>query len=238
MWDIWQNPPWNATARRKNCLFPVIKVMVHGYFTWKLPQGMELQARKEEVSVCVTGHRIMKYVQIMRWWSSTLRQWPRWNLGSIDVLNTLFYPAQPTCLICFCIFPFHTLSYSPPLPVAVFCCHTSLFYPLLTSSPGMVCRPLGRCPHLPPTIFRCLSLHLTLHGFSHCIYSICSPPPLPPSGCTQVPVGPLGLPHIGYLRASMPLPLLLCVCSYSLHLLVVGICFRMYISCKEKGPVW
>ena len=52
---------------------------------------------------CVTGHRLVEYVQIIRWWSSNLGQWPLQNLGSVAMLNTLFYPSRPTCLSRLCI---------------------------------------------------------------------------------------------------------------------------------------
>ena len=33
--------------------------------------------------VCVTGHRSVEYVRIMRWLNSNLGQWPLQNLGSV-----------------------------------------------------------------------------------------------------------------------------------------------------------
>ena len=66
------------------------------------------------VCVCVTGHRSVEYVQIMRWWSSNLGQWPLQNLGSVDMLITYYRPYLTTCLNCLWIVLVHSSNLPTP----------------------------------------------------------------------------------------------------------------------------
>ena len=45
--------------------------------------------------MCVTSHQSVECVQIMRWLSSNLGEWPLWNLGSVAYCYVL-YLSHPT----------------------------------------------------------------------------------------------------------------------------------------------
>ena len=126
--------------------------------------------------MCATGHLFVDYVQTMRWWSSNLRQRPFQNLGSVAILDTLFYPALPTCLSRFCIVLGTLLLPNTPPSVAVHCLRTSLSHPLPNPSLGAVRCPYGRFPYLPPVCFRRSSLRPALRACTCCFFHVRSPP--------------------------------------------------------------
>ena len=91
--------------------------------------------------VCVTSHRIVKYVRIMRWWSPNIGQWHLGNLGPDAMIRNLFNPYRLTCLSRFWIVIGPLLHPNPPQSVAVCCQCPSISHPPPTSYPGAVKRP-------------------------------------------------------------------------------------------------
>ena len=100
---------------------------------------------------------------------------------------------------------------SPPPSVAVRFHSTSMYYQILTSSPGAERRPPGRCQYLPPASLRCSYLHPTPHAYGCCRFPRPVAPPLPPSSFTQVPVSSGGLPIVGHSVSLVSPPLPPCV---------------------------
>ena len=104
----------------------------------------------------------------MRWFVFQPRTVTAPDLGSAAMLNTLFYPACPTCLSRFWIFLYSLLCPNVPPSVFVCLCSTSLSPPSPNCSPRTVLRPPGRCPHHPPTRFHRSSLRLAPHACACC----------------------------------------------------------------------
>ena len=134
-------------------------------------------------------------VQIMRWFLFQPQTVTALGIGSVAMINTLFYPARPTCLSRFWIFLDSLLRPTSPPSVIVRCRSTYLSHPLPTSSPSSVLRPPGSRPHLTPAIFRRSYPRPAPHPCACCRSRVRSPPcccprPAPSSlsspGCSPV----------------------------------------------------
>ena len=157
--------------------------------------------------MCFLGHRSVACVQMMRWWSSNLRQWPLRNLGSVAILNTYSRPSFPTCLNRFCIVP-GFLPHSPPPPTSS---RSSSYHLSVTTAPHLLFRcgtpsiwmsptPANRWPMLLISAPRFACLYLSP-------FLIRLPPSLLPLAWTQVPDSLRGFSYRGSLRLTCVPPL-------------------------------
>ena len=120
------------------------------------------------VCVCVTGHRSVGFVQIIRWWSSNPGKWPLRNLGSVaycyvfilDLPHPLFppsdvlpggappsFPNTPSTNVCCVSEQDHPPTWDSPVSVPAYRCYRPYTYPSLSVLP----------PSDPPSLSPCLS---------------------------------------------------------------------------------
>ena len=144
----------------------------------------------------------------MRWWISNLGQWSLWNVGSVAMLNTLFYSC-PIFISRFWIVIGYLFRPTTPKSVTVLCSRTSMSHPLCTSSPGAVRRQPVCRPHPPHTSFHHSSLRLAPHAFAYCCSRVRSPPCWISRPALRSLSGPLGSLVTGpsvYLSPCLSLP--------------------------------
>ena len=145
----------------------------------------------------------------MRWFLFQPQTVTALGIGSVAMINTLFYPARPTCLSRFWIFLDSLLRPTSPPAVIVRCRSTYLSHPLPTSSPSAVLRPPGSHPHLTPAIFRRSYPRPAPHPCACCRSRVRSPPcfcPWPAPNSLSSPQGSSVMGTSNSLNPCLSLP--------------------------------